>query len=196
MVRYFQMSRHLLGVTLACAWLVSGCSFLFVTEAPAGHARLTSFECTTSKLAPVLDTVGAVAYGAEAAVFAASRDSSGGSSTETAMAAFGIAALATVSAVHGYRATSQCAQAKDDLQARSAGRQPASLPIAASGCTVDRDCAAPRICLERSCIFPTPARMHAFNAAPVPTVEPPPTAAAPTPAVEPPPTAVAPTVAP
>ena len=42
---------------LAVFLALSGCSFAFVSGPPPDHARLSYFDCTTSRLAPVLDTV-------------------------------------------------------------------------------------------------------------------------------------------
>jgi len=41
---------------LAVFLALSGCSFAFVTGPPPNHAQLSYFDCTTSRLAPVLDT--------------------------------------------------------------------------------------------------------------------------------------------
>jgi hypothetical protein len=42
---------------VAVAILTQGCSFAFVSGPPSNHARLPAFECSTSKWAPVVDSV-------------------------------------------------------------------------------------------------------------------------------------------
>src|SRR6185312_8095791 len=57
---YSAAMRRLAGFLAlsACSMLsVSGCSFAFVSGPPANHAQLAYFDCTSSRLAPVLDSV-------------------------------------------------------------------------------------------------------------------------------------------
>ena len=46
----------LIAVCLTC----SGCSYLFVQREPANHEQLRSFDCTSSRLAPIVDVGGAI----------------------------------------------------------------------------------------------------------------------------------------
>jgi hypothetical protein len=61
-------------------WLVwvmvaslSGCSFAFVSGPPPRHEELPAFDCTESRVAPVLDTLFTVLQVANFAVAAGSR---------------------------------------------------------------------------------------------------------------------------
>jgi hypothetical protein len=100
--------------------LCGGCSFLFVHGPPANHKQLQYFDCSTSNVAPVLDTI----FGASAAVnvvgaAADSREFSNLGSQKTTIAiAAGEAALFVASAAYGYMKTSDCRAAQADMLAR------------------------------------------------------------------------------
>ena len=119
------------GAITAAALLCTGCSFVFVKAPPADVddvSPYTSRPCTSSKLAPVLDTVLAGGYAARAVAAAVIVDEKvyerAGVSRELDLGV--AAALSTVfvaSAVYGYSATASCTQFKrrheemqDDLE--------------------------------------------------------------------------------
>ena len=97
------------------ASLQAGCSAVFVDAPPADHPTQRYFDCTSSRLAPVSDTV-LTGLGGLATLGAASDDSS----SRAASLAFGSAvtiALAA-SAIHGFSTTSDCRVAKSELERR------------------------------------------------------------------------------
>ena len=38
-------------------FVLAGCSFVFVSGPPANHREVPAFECSTSRVVPILDTV-------------------------------------------------------------------------------------------------------------------------------------------
>jgi hypothetical protein len=100
-----------------------GCSFAFVETAPARYADARRLECTSSRVMPALDTVGASAYAVRTAVAASISASEferyGLSKTSDIAISLGVTALFTAAAIHGYTATARCADAKRALAARA-----------------------------------------------------------------------------
>ena len=45
------------ALALVSSLVLTGCSFLFASGPPAQHRQLPIFECTTSRAAPVADTI-------------------------------------------------------------------------------------------------------------------------------------------
>jgi hypothetical protein len=129
-----------LGVAL---WMLagactSGCSFLFV-DAPSDDARngrsVEALDCTSSRAWPTTDViVGSVMALESFATFSdgtSGFNASGTSSSNVyivpAVAAAG-AALFVASGVSGYRRTSECRQAKRDIQLRELPNGPPGAP--------------------------------------------------------------------
>lgn len=177
---------------LSC--FATGCSWLFVDKAPPNHAQLRYFDCTSSKIAPVLDTVEAVGGSLAAGIIAS--DSSYGSDKAAGVAVeIGLAAVFAASAIYGYTATSDCRDAKDALAARikrgaieSAPESyrlgpPSGPPL--GGCTYDTQCKGNRICRAGQCVSPdepAPRAAPAFPPPPVSTTPPAPAPEGPPPA--------------
>src|SRR6188768_2120687 len=118
------MSTRAVGALLRLPLLFSfGCSFVFVQGPPEQHAEMRYFDCVSSKAAPVLDGLAAgfevvrtgVALAADEADYANFPLSRG---ADIAVG-LGLTALFTAAAVHGFSATSDCADAKAALAQRS-----------------------------------------------------------------------------
>lgn len=108
----------------------TGCSFLFVTEAPPNHQRLPYFDCTSSRTSPVIDTVLAGVYGAAAVggLIEARSQTGGGygsSGLTTTLLPLAFAGGLAASAISGYSQTAKCREAKAALMERLMLRQPA-----------------------------------------------------------------------
>ena len=112
----------------------TGCSFLFVTEAPPNHQRLPYFDCTSSRTSPVIDTVLAGVYGAAAvggliASTQAGSQTGAGDSSSSGLAVtllpLAFAGGLAASAISGYSQTAKCREAKTELMERLMLRSPA-----------------------------------------------------------------------
>jgi hypothetical protein len=200
---------------LACSCILaaSGCSWIFVKPSAPKHMQLRYFDCTSSKAAPILDTIGA-GLGGASTVYVLSTDSAGVHAPPSHAAyialGLGITALYTASAVYGYSHTSECAHAQDELQERleleprgPAGwpapypsRMQLQAPFAPTRCAYDTQCKGDRICERGQCVGPnapsapattppplTPAPAEAAPAA-TPPAQPPPVHAQPPPVLE------------
>jgi hypothetical protein len=125
-----------------------GCSYLLVDGPPAGHEQMRYFDCTSSRAAPIADAIIAGVYGVSGTAMASEvRDTDGGATV--LVASLAIAAVEAASAVHGFRKTSECADAKRGLTARvvaTAGKS--------TSCGSDRDCKGDRICEVGLCVAP------------------------------------------
>jgi hypothetical protein len=116
----------LLGLVLA---LVStGCSFIFVRPPPRGPVRLIAGavqDCTSSKVAPIFDTLGVVAEGARIGYAATAPnkvydDPNQPLSREADIGlGIGFAALFLGSAIYGYSNTSRCARRQAEIDRAS-----------------------------------------------------------------------------
>jgi hypothetical protein len=98
---------------------LTGCSFLFVDappEHPERHSRRSEMPCTSSKVAPIIDTVlaGYEAVRTATAVAASDSDYDGIPISREADIglALGFLALFGASAAYGYVVTGQCTDAK------------------------------------------------------------------------------------
>jgi hypothetical protein len=143
----------------------SGCSFIFVHGPPRNHENSVAFECTSSVVAPVLDTVWAGLNGI-GAISAASTDEATWNSRSTTSRGAVIAVgagwflLSGASAIYGFTRTQSCRDAERDLAVRLATRPPPSpgfVPAPAGpeeGCSRDVDCKGDRICVNRECVSP------------------------------------------
>jgi hypothetical protein len=193
---------------LACACLAfsPACSWLFVKSPPPQHVDLKYFgDCTSSKAAPVVDTVVA---GLETlrTVYALSAENSAYDHLPISRGAdialgLGLTALFTASAVYGYGNTAECAHAQEELQERltQEPRAPSSFPLNpyAPGmrppnpalpmrCAYDTQCKGDRICQDGVCVGPNPPTGPSPPAAPS-SAAPPQPAEAPAPDSTPPP---------
>jgi hypothetical protein len=93
-----------------------GCSLIFLDGPPPRHETLQSFDCTSSRVAPVLDA--ALAGLLATATISAATDDSAGSAAGAVMAA-SLAGAAMAASAHGFVQTEHCAAAKGALQARA-----------------------------------------------------------------------------
>jgi hypothetical protein len=107
--------------------LAGGCSFAFVEGRPADHERRAYFECTTSRLGPILDTVFGGYMGLTAALLASQSEEEQAQferdnpnvDRETQIGVFtAFAVLGTAGAIWGYVRTQQCIDAKALMVAR------------------------------------------------------------------------------
>jgi len=179
--------RRAAGATLLVA-VLPGCSWLFVESPPVHHERLSYFDCTESRAAPIVDTALAVAYGLSglvglaAGVPGAHGETDGFGSDNIAMFAVSAAAATGfgLSAGYGFGATADCDQAKAKWAQRVLERPPPPPaqpppppgPALPRPCGSDADCAGDRICEQGACTFP-PVPPVAPTAAP--PAAPPPT---------------------
>jgi hypothetical protein len=103
-------------VALLVASSSISCSLLFVDGPPAQHRSLPFFDCTSSRVAPVVDiTLGAL-YGIAAVDVYAS--TGGPNDTFEGVAPVALTALALGSALYGFKKVSACREAVDDLTVR------------------------------------------------------------------------------
>jgi hypothetical protein len=118
--------------SLLAAQLVGGCSLAFVKGPPSNHRELTTFDCSTSNVAPVLDTlltglqvlnvVGAASSTDEE--WAANYDGNPPISRDAAVPLYiGLALLSGASMIYGYSTTSACRKAKAEAVEYEAQRQ-------------------------------------------------------------------------
>jgi hypothetical protein len=113
----------------------AGCSFIFVKSPPdtGGHATLTRRDCTTSKTAPVFDSIFAGLEGARIIYAATTSDDTYQNNkyltrgSDIALGA-GFAALLVGSAVYGYVQTSRCSRQQSEFSPDV--HMPASRPSA------------------------------------------------------------------
>jgi hypothetical protein len=114
-----------IGAILALLW--SGCSLGFVAGPPPEHAQVASFQCTDSKLAPILDSVFGGLFGLTFLAAASQSDemwandsnnSRLGSRTEVAVLYGSLAALEAASAYYGYITVRRCRAARREVEER------------------------------------------------------------------------------
>lgn len=159
-------------ILLACLAALPGCSMLFVDGPPPDYAQRPYFDCTTSRLAPVTDTIFAAFYGlGGVAVAAAPSDFEIDSSTRTSVAVvyIGWATFLAVSAVGGFNDTDACDAATDELNQRRSAQPPQwypngapqQQPVPNAGCTTDVQCKMDRVCVQGVCMDYTPPPQHA-----------------------------------
>jgi len=130
---------------LITLFVLSGCSFAFVSGPPANYRQVPYFNCTESRVAPVLDTVwtalmalDVLALGVENdADWAKSAGCTAGDPSCPAISrhgammldgALGIAGAAAM--LYGYTKTGECRQAKSEVASRQQpyGPMPGSWP--------------------------------------------------------------------
>jgi hypothetical protein len=112
-------------VSLATAVALSGtaCSFAFTRRPPSQHQQMASFDCTESRVAPVLDVLftSFQALRTAAALSASDADYEGAALSRPADIGFGLAlgALGLASATYGFNAAGECRQARNQARMRS-----------------------------------------------------------------------------
>lgn len=114
------------GVPLATA--LPGCSALFVSGPPPNHHQLITFDCTETRVAPIIDTVIAGLELANFALAASETDAQWNSnfgsgnppiSRGASIPLYAVSTLALgASAYFGYKTTSECREAKTELVER------------------------------------------------------------------------------
>src|SRR5689334_2312647 len=118
--------RRLVAVILVTQ-LIGGCSFVFVSGPPANHRQLPVVECTTSRFAPVLDTVWTILQtlnflGAASSSEQEWNDAFNGDPPlkhSTAIPLYGaLAALGGAGMYYGFSRTGECRAAKNELLLR------------------------------------------------------------------------------
>jgi hypothetical protein len=172
--------RWLVWLLAVCS---SGYSFALVNGPPPHHEQLPVFDCTESRIVPVLDTVFTVLQVANLGLAAASTDQQWSDMFKgnppfnrgTVIPVYAAAiALGTVSAYYGFSRTGDCRDALEALRNRARGTvgpQAPSLPAPPAGPGVPSGAAVPPpVVLPPSAPPPPPA------APPPPTVPPPPSA--------------------
>jgi hypothetical protein len=173
------------ALALFAALVCSGCSFALMRPVPDDHAQQVWVECTSSRLAPVADGVGA-GYGVLGALAIQVFETSGHGDGEVSssgravqVAALGVAAVYVASMIHGLGSARECESARNASYARQLEAADSRTDVPAH-CASDADCKAARVCSGGSCAWPAPpAPAPAPATAPAPGVAP---AAAPAPA--------------
>ena len=158
-----------LVVAIAC----SGCSWAFMTRPPeVVVAPNHPVECTTSRAAPVLDTLCGGYFVLNGAVLAGGAGNYEQSArTGGIVISAALAALCIASAANGYVGAARCEHVKDQNALCMSGSMAActalrpdwrpppggmSAPPADAGCTKDTDCKGDRVCDRGACVSPTP----------------------------------------
>jgi len=120
------MRRFTVGL---CFLALGGCSFALVSGPPSNHRELPVFECTQSRVAPVLDTIWTAlmvlnfvsVVGQSDAEWDATEGFNGDPpfSRKTALGMYTVfAALGGAGMYYGYSTTSECKRAKADMAGR------------------------------------------------------------------------------
>ena len=154
---------------LAACLLGSGCSYAFMQRVPDQHQRMEWVDCTSSRLAPIVDVGGAVVTAfdvlaveaVERGAFAGESSQSGGDDQVSVegrvfqVALIAGAAVYTASAIYGFRSASRCEQARQGAIERQLAEPPPPTPVASpAGCQSDAECKGGRRCLSGSCAWP------------------------------------------
>jgi hypothetical protein len=109
---------------------LSGCSFAFVIGPPPRHEELPAFDCTESRVAPVLDTVFTALQALNVAVVASITDQRWSDAFNgkppfdrgTAVPLYiALTAVGAFSAYYGYSRTSDCRDALEAARHRAGG---------------------------------------------------------------------------
>lgn len=124
---------------LIALFVLSGCSFAFVSGPPANYRQVPYFNCTESRVAPVLDTIWTALMVADVVTLGVQNDADWAKSNSctpgdtncpaisrhgamTLDAVLGIAGAAGM--VYGYSKTAECRQAKSEVMSRQQPYQP------------------------------------------------------------------------
>ena len=102
-----------------CALVLTGggCSYVFVDGPPANHARMPYFECSSSKVWPVVD--GVFAASLAAGTVGAFADQGSSTDTTEAVVIAAEAAAFAISAISGHHKVEACREAVGELIARA-----------------------------------------------------------------------------
>ena len=174
------LSRTALLVAVLHA--ASGCSWAFMHKAPEPVAAPNyPVECTSSRAAPVLDTICAGYFVANGIYWASQKSCASasfgescvesGTKTTGVLLSAGLAALCAAAAVSGYPNATKCEAVKaqnalcitgDEAACKrlnSSWTPPLKVPAApaepaAAGCTKDTDCKGSRVCDRGVCVEP------------------------------------------
>jgi hypothetical protein len=155
--------------------VLPGCSWIFVEGPPVGHERLRYFDCSTSRAAPIVDTVFGGLYGLAAVETAVGNGSDSASVTVPIVLVEAAAAVVFgVSAVYGYGTTSKCDDAKERWARRVMAAPPPAprMPSGPRPCGSDVDCAGDRICERGACVLPPETVGPAAVTVPAPSASP------------------------
>lgn len=98
--------------TLTCAVLsvvVSGCSFLFTTAPPEHVTAYTTLDCTTSRAAPVIDSLLGALNGVGTIA-----ENNAGAPTGVVVGDIALTVLLVSSAIYGYSVVSDCQRARSE----------------------------------------------------------------------------------
>ena len=101
----------LTAVLLASLTATSGCSWLFVQPPPKGYDGRGPVQCTTSRVAPVFDTI-FTGTNVVSAIYVAGQENAQNKQAAVGLG-LSVAALWMASAIYGYSNTSECEQAMD-----------------------------------------------------------------------------------
>ena len=175
------------ALAAATCLLMSGCSWAFMTKPPeVVSAPNYPLDCTTSRAAPVLDTICVGYFLANGIYLATVADCSSagfgqrcvesGTKTGGILLSAALGVLCGISAASGYGSAARCEEKKDLNALCITGDQracerlrPGWVPAATSpsgatsppapagpGCTKDTDCKGERICVSGTCVSPSP----------------------------------------
>lgn len=124
-------------LALVTSLALTGCSFLFTSGPPAQHRQLPYFECSTSRAAPIADTIFGVAQVVGIAITASQSEAEFNKANEVTEGgrdpiikrntSIGLSvlfgAMWGLSAYTGYARTSACRAAKNELLIRASTGQ-------------------------------------------------------------------------
>jgi len=121
------------ALVLVVAQLGAGCSFAFVSGPPPNHPQLPYFDCTSSRVAPVLDGVWTALQTLNLLAAATTSDADWEENfkidRQLAMGLYGgFAALGLAGFYYGWTRTSECRAAKTQLRMRAGGGGMAPMP--------------------------------------------------------------------
>jgi hypothetical protein len=128
-----------LSLPVLLLFLTTGCSFVFAKGPPDGHREVEYFQCTESRVAPILDVVG-VGFSIAGAATAEDDPTTGlfdedrdplplSRGTKIAMNV-AVGAVFAVSSFVGFERVSACRAAIEELRQRSVARPPQPIPDA------------------------------------------------------------------
>lgn len=115
-------------MVLVIGLVLGGCSFVFVSGPPPNHAQLPTFECSSSRVVPALDTAWTVLQTLNLIVAASESDGDwsntfGGNppfSRGTAIPLYAVAALLGAGGMYyGFTKTGDCRRAREEQLARA-----------------------------------------------------------------------------
>jgi hypothetical protein len=121
---YVTLDRRSSGLLLVVVLLLlPGCSWIFVDRLPENHGSRREYDCTTNRTAPVVDTI-LTATNLGSSLYVAGQDNVKNKEAAVTLG-LAVAVAWASSAVYGYRATSECREAKEDEGTPNLSYQPA-----------------------------------------------------------------------